>query len=176
VLAFIFRVVLSLTLRDDLLLHLFLILNKLDVRDLLLRRWRNQEEECQDKDRNHKRYMDYIGAAGGLRHLQGFVCINLLAMSVQGCVVCIAHGESDECHEETDYHQGSGTAKMQLSDRANQLSIRLHMEGGAEVDNGVQERVCESQQSEYGDVNCCNAQKKHAFSGFAVVKLTESWQ
>jgi hypothetical protein len=116
VLAFVFRIVLSLALRDDFLLGLFLILNELDVRDLLFWRWRNQEEECQDENSDHKRDMDYVRAAGCLRHLERFVCINLLAMSVQGGVIGISDSEGDERHEQPDNHEGRWTAQVQLSD------------------------------------------------------------
>jgi hypothetical protein len=112
VLAFVFRIVFSLSLRHDFLLNLILILNELDVSHLLFGRWRNQEEECQDEDRDHERDVDYVRAAGRLRHLEGFVCINLFAMSMKGSVIAIPDSKGDERHKQPDDYQGCWASKV----------------------------------------------------------------
>lgn len=111
-LTLIFRVVLRFALRDDFLLHLFLVLNELDIGDLLSRWRRNQEEERKDEDGDHHRDVNYVRAACRLGHLQRFVCINLFAMVHRRRVVCITHRESDEGEKQADYDERGGASQM----------------------------------------------------------------
>ena len=100
----VFRIVLRSARGNDFLFDFRLILNEFNIRYLLFRRRRNQEEERKNECGHHGGEVEYVRAACRLWHLQNVFRIYMFALDQCGVIVCITYRIEHESEEERDYN------------------------------------------------------------------------
>jgi hypothetical protein len=144
----VFRIVLGLPFRNDLLLYGRLILNKLDIRHLRGWRRRHYKEECQDEAREHKREVEDIRPACRLRHLNYILRVYMAALNHSRVVVRVTHRKGNKRDDQPEVDERHRRSQMNGLNRLTEDDVRLHVIRDAEVPQRFQNRVSENDQKE----------------------------